>query len=99
MAASVSGYNLGIHMVRSREGEDLAGANMAGANMVSRFTLQVYVTRTECPVVESYACRDHRSFRHFPVVDFIGKGVSMCMMPPFHGPGVADTSWCVQSSA
>ena len=31
--ASVLRYTLTIHMVRSREGEDLAGADMAGANM------------------------------------------------------------------
>ena len=30
----------------------------------SRLALQVYVTRTEFPVVESYACRDHRSIQH-----------------------------------
>ena len=73
-------------MVRSCEGEDLAGANMARANMaganmagggspiwrepvwrepdLSRPTLQVYVSRTECPVVDSCACRDHRSVQH-----------------------------------
>ena len=33
MAASVSGYNLGVHTVRSRKGEDLVGADMAGADM------------------------------------------------------------------
>ena len=33
MAASVSGYNLGIYMIRSRKGEDLAEADIAGADM------------------------------------------------------------------
>ena len=29
--------------------------------ILSRLALQVYVSRTECLVVESYVCRDHRS--------------------------------------
>ena len=33
-------------------------------NFYSRLALQVYVARTEYPVVESYACRDHWSVQH-----------------------------------
>ena len=31
---------------------------------LSRLALQVYVSRTEYPVVGSYVCRDHRSVQH-----------------------------------
>ena len=31
---------------------------------LSRPALQVYVAWTECPVLESYTCRDHRSVQH-----------------------------------
>ena len=65
-----------IHMVHSRDGEDLARADMAGANIVgadmaganekalSRLALQVYVPRKEYLVVESYACMDLWFFQH-----------------------------------
>ena len=38
---------------------------MAGANekALSRLARKEYVLRKECPVVESYACRDLRSFQ------------------------------------
>ena len=37
---------------------DVAGSN---EKALIRLALQVYVAQTKCPVVESYACRDHRS--------------------------------------
>ena len=58
-----------IHMVRSREGEDLAGAVVVGAimaraNMAGVNVAGANVAGARSPVVGSYVCRDHRSVQH-----------------------------------
>ena len=44
-----------------RREPDMAGADEKG---LSRLALLVYVLWKEYPIVESYACRDHRSIQH-----------------------------------